>query len=97
MGFGIGQSVPVNASQSGRGLRALQNAGASLIVRGEADRFWSGRSPLPLLVASAYSPAVAVRWPHTALFLALILLTSAPATLKQALSEISSLYEPATL
>jgi len=53
MGFGIGQSVPVNASQSGRGLRALQNAGASLIVRGEADRFWSARSPLPLFPSTA--------------------------------------------
>ncbi len=97
MGFGIGQSVPMNASQSGRGLRALQNLSAPPRTIKDAPAFWSARSPLPLLVASACSPAVAVRWPHTALFLALILLTSAPATLKQALSEISSLYEPATL
>src|SRR5260370_18908190 len=48
---------------------ALQNAGASSIVRREADRFWSACSPLPLLIALANTPTGSVHRPHVALLI----------------------------
>jgi len=41
---------PREAGKSGRGLTALQNAGAVVESVAESARFWSAVSPLPLLL-----------------------------------------------